>query len=227
MTIQFHQAIQSILEMPYYKNDHAQSGKVFSKHEEAVAERIRLAGFTEFKKSQFPKLKPNILKKWVRDGDDTQLRSVTYGLPPGSYILQPANSQGFPDILVKDFNDRYISVECKSVEKNSTPMWNDNLPRPDSIYVLSSGITNSTTVFLGKDVITPEEQRLMIEQEKLVLEIVKQYNEKMKELDKFNRGWILRSRKQHSQGGGGLKTNYFTHTARKLCEDNVLEYALK
>ena len=148
-------------------------------------------------------------------------------MPPGSYILQPANSQGFPDILVKDFNHRYISVECKSVEKNATPMWNDNLPRPDSIYVLSSGITNSTTVFLGKDVITPEEQQLMIEQEKLVSEIVKKYNEKMKELDKFNRGWMLRSRKQHSQGGGGLKTNYFTHTARKLCEDNVLEYALK
>jgi hypothetical protein len=146
-------------------------------------------------------------------------------MPAGTFILQPAGSQGFPDILVKDFNDRFVAVECKSGQTGLCPMWNDSLPRPLTIYVLASGIQNATTIFMGRDVISPEEQELMDEEERTIAKIVKEYNQRMAAIDKFNRGWLQKSRKQHFQGGGGAKTNYFTHTSRAQCEKNALDYA--
>jgi hypothetical protein len=225
MSKQLHSALSSILAMPYFKNENARSGGAVFGHEDAVAVKIRNAGFTEIQKTSYPKLKKGLLSKWAETGDDTELRKVTVGLPVGSFILQPAGSQGFPDVLIKDFNDRFVSLECKSGKNGQNPMWNDNVPKPSTIYVLSSGVQDSTTVFMGRDVISPEEQALMDEQEEAIANVVKEYNKKMGAIDKFNRGWNQKSRKQHFQGGGGAKTNYFTHPSRKVCEDNALKYA--
>jgi hypothetical protein len=227
MSKQLHTAVKNILAMPYFKNEHARSGGATYGHEEAVAIRIKDAGFTEVVKTKknYPKLKKGLLKKWARGGDDTALREATQGLPVGSYILQPAGSQGFPDILILDFNNVFVSLECKSGKTGLNPMWNDNLPNPNTIYILSSGEMDETTIFMGRDVITPEEYALMDEQEAAIAKVVKEYNLKMNAIDKFGRGWHQKSRKQHFQGGGNVKTNYFTHHNRKQCETNALEFA--
>ncbi|CAB4241637.1 hypothetical protein UFOVP71_175 [uncultured Caudovirales phage] len=225
MSQQLHTALTSILAMPYFKNENARSGGASYGHEDAVAIRIKDSGFTEQPKTLYPKLKKGLLKKWAESGNDADLRKVTAGMPPGTFVLQPAGSQGFPDILVKDFNDRFVAVECKSGQTGLCPMWNDSLPRPFTIYVLASGIQNATTVFMGRDVISSEEQLLMDEEERAIAKIVKEYNQRMAAIDKFNRGWLQKSRKQHFQGGGGKKTNYFTHLSRSECEKNALEYA--
>jgi len=225
MSTQLNSAVQSILEMPYFKNENARSGGATYGHEDAVAERIRSAGFTEVDKQKFPKITKSLLKKWATDGDDTELRKVTQTLSVGTFILQPAGTQGFPDVLVKDFNDRFVAVECKSGKNGLCPMWNDNLPKPETIYVLASGINNATTVFMGRDVISPEEQALMDTQEAAIAKVVKEYNKKMAAIDTFGRGWVQKSRKQHFQGGGNVKTNYFTHQSRQQCEQNALDFA--
>ena len=225
MAVELHNAIKSILAMPYFKNENARSGGAVYGHEDAVAVKFRHAGFNELPKTTYPKLTKGLLKKWATSGDDTDLRKVTKGMPVGSFILQPAGTQGFPDVLVLDFNDRFIAVECKSGKNGQCPMWNDNLPKPNTIYILSSGIQDATTIFLGKDVITPEEQALMDEEEAEIAKIVKKYNQKMAAIDTFNRGWLQKSRKQHFQGGGNAKTNYFTHPSRKQCEANALDFA--
>ena len=225
MSIQLHKAIEDILVMPFYKNENARSGGADYGHEAAVAVRIASAGFTEHQKESFPKLKKRLLKKWAESGNDADLRKVTAGLPVGTYILQPAGSQGFPDVLVKDFNDRFVAIECKSGQNGLNPMWNDNLPKPDTVYILSSGKANATTVFLGKDVM-PEE--MLMSQQSMIKElndIVARYKLTNSTLDKYNRGWDIKFRPQNFQGGGGKKTNYFTHQDRQQCEKNVLEYA--
>jgi hypothetical protein len=227
MSIQLHKAIEIILSMPFYKNENARSGGGDYGHEAAVAVRIKSAGFVEYHKENFPKLKKGLLKKWAESGNDTDLRKVTAGLPAGTYILQPAGSQGFPDVLVKDFNDRFVAVECKSGLGGLTPMWNDNLPKPNTIYVLSSGKANATTVFLGKDVMTEEmltSQQAMIKE---LNDIVARYKLTNQTIDKYNRGWDIKFRPQNFQGGGKHLTNYFTHQDRQQCETNVLEYAKK
>jgi hypothetical protein len=104
-------------------------------------------------------------------------------------------------------------------------MWNDNLPKPNAIYVLSSGSANATTIFLGKDVITDAEQKLMDLQAAEIAKVVKLYNAKMAAIDVHKRGFLQKSRKQHFQGGGNAKTNYFTHQSRTQCEQNAMEYA--
>jgi len=225
MTTKLHSALTSILAMPYFKNENARSGGAVYGHEDAVAVKIREAGFVEVQKTAYPKLKKGLLRKWAETGDDTELRKATKGLPTGTFILQPAGSQGFPDILVKDDNDRFVALECKSGKNGQSPMWNDNVPKPDTIYILSSGIQNATTIFMGRDVISPEAQALMDEQEAVIAKIVKEYQNKMKAVDKFSRGWHQKSRKQHFQGGGNEKTNYFTHADRAECEKKALEFA--
>lgn len=238
MSIQLHKAMVSILAMPYFKNEAHKSGKVKFAHEKAVAAKIAAAGFTEVQKKLYPKLTKKLLKKWAETGDDTHLRAACVGLAEGSYILQPAGSQGFPDILVLDFTnkednnnkdvtDRFVAVECKSTNKSTCPMWNDNTPKPNTTYVLSSGKRNKTTIFMGRDVISPEEQQLMNEQEESIAKFVDGYNIKLSKLDKFNRGWVKKMRKQHFQQGGEIKTNYFTHSDKQSCEENALAYALE
>jgi hypothetical protein len=211
--------------MPYFENENAKSGGAKYGHEEAVAVRIKDAGFVEIDKSLYPKITKGMLKKWARSGNDADLRSVTQGMPVGTYILQPSGSQGFPDVLVLDHNNRFVAIECKSSKAGFCPMWNDSLPNPNSIYVLSSGKLDETTVFMGKDVITDVEVQMQIAFWKDQKLLEAKYRDMMKPLDTFNRGWDIRGRPQNFQGGGGEKTNYFKHFSRAQCEKNTLEYA--
>tara|TARA_B110000503_G_C7108219_1_gene396874 strand:- start:899 stop:1582 length:684 start_codon:yes stop_codon:yes gene_type:complete len=225
MSKQLQTAIADILAMPYFKNENARSGNADYGHEAAVGERISGAGFVEYSKDNYPKLKKGLLKKWAETGDDTELRKATAGLPVGAYILQPAGTQGFPDVLVKDFNDRFVAVECKSGQNGLNPMWNDNLPKPDTIYVLASGKMNATTIFLGKDVMT---EAMLTSQQQMVKElkaVVARYKISNTALDQFQRGWDVKFRPQNFQSGGNAMTNYFTHPDRNNCEKNALEYA--
>lgn len=225
MSGQLYSAVKNILMMPYFRNEQARSGNYNYGHEFAVAQHIKAAGFTEHNKDTYPKLKKGLLKKWAETGNDADLRRATEGLPVGSYILQPAGSQGFPDILVKDFNDRFVAVECKSGKYGLCPMWNDNLPKPNTIYVLSSGLINATTIFLGRDVMTERMLDSQLNMLKELNEIVAKYKIINAELDQFSRGWDTRFRPQNFQYGPKQKTNYFSHPDRKQCEANALEFA--
>jgi len=225
MTTQLHTAMVAIMAMPYFKNAHAQSGSVTHGHETAVADVLSQHGFTSLPKSAWPKLTKSLLRTWAETGDSAALVQATVGMPPGSFIVQPAGSQGFPDILVLDTNQRFIALECKSGQNGLCPMWNDNLPKPQAIYILSSGAANATTVFMGRDVITAAEQAVMDQQEAEMAQVAARYRALLLKMDQHNRGFHQKSRKQHFQSGGALRTNYFTHADRSQCETNVLLYA--
>ena len=211
--------------MPYFKNENARSGNADYGHERAVAEQVKAAGFTEIQKSQYPKVTKGMLKKWARTGDETELRLATADMPKGSYILQPAGTQGFPDILVLDFNDRFVILECKSGIDGTTPMWNDNLPKLDAIYILSSGKMNATTIFLVREVITDAMLDSQVKMVEDLMKVVKKYKKINEALDLFARGWDVKFRPQNFQSGGKIKTNYFTHSDRAKCEKNALDFA--
>lgn len=227
MSTELHAALKAILEMPYYKNEPKRSGVTISGHEDAVAIKLSDAGFVEIKKSKYPGLTKSVLREWADTGDDTKVRANTMGMPNGTFINQPAGSQGFPDILVKDTNGRFVAFECKSGQNGECPMWNDNVPKPNAIYILSSGKQNATTIFLGKDVISKTTYDLFAQQEAEIQLIVQKYKLLMEQADTFKRGWIQKSRRQHFQSGGKKKTNYFIHADRNKCERRALAYAKK
>jgi hypothetical protein len=224
VSIKLRTAIESVLAMGYFKNENARSSKAVYGHEDAIAEKIKLAGFAEELKEKYPKISKSMLKEWASFGDDTKLRAATVNMPAGTYILQPAGSQGFPDILVKDFSDRFVAIECKS-SKLMTPMWNDNLPKPNAIYIFASKSLNKTTLFLGKDVINEDTVKLQSQLMQEMEMVVKKYAIKSKDVDNYKRGWHLRFRPQNFQQGGSEMTNYFTHASRESCENNVLTFS--
>jgi len=225
MSNELYEGMKQILKLPYFKNEHAHSGKYTQGHEQVVSKVLTHSGFKEIHRSKFPKLKKNILKKWEETEDISILNNVLPDMEEGSYILQPAGTQSFPDILLKDFGSRFVFIECKSITSGGTPMWNDNLPKPKAIYILSSGKENATTVFLGKDVITESTINTQKEMIKKIKELVNNFKHQTSEQDIYKRGWYIKVRPQNFQEGGAAQTNYFTHPDRILCENNVLEYS--
>ena len=211
--------------MRYFKNEHAQSRNTTHGHEHAVAEKLTNNNFIETKIEECPLLTKNIIKQWIQTGDDKYLRDVISHIPVGSFIMQPAGSQSFPDFIIRDHNDRFISLECKSVGTGGAPMWNDNLPKQETIYVLSSGKHDSTTLFFGKDVIS---ETVLSNQEDMIAEInqiLQKYKVINDACDNFGRGWYTKIRPQNFQQGSSNITDYFLHKDRLQCEKNVLEFA--
>ena len=113
MSAELHNVVQNILAMPYWQNQNARSGGAKYGHEDTVADEFRKF-FTENFRTNYPGINKSLLKKWAESCDDTKLKEVAGNMPNGSFILQPAGTQGFPDILVRDFNGKFVAVECKS-----------------------------------------------------------------------------------------------------------------
>lgn len=225
MSTQLYNAGIEILAMGYYKNENARSGDYNPGHEDAVASVLDTHGFKGYTQNDFPTLQRSHLKQWWESDfiDDTELAIALIELPAGSYVLQPGGTQSFPDILVRDFCGRFVALECKS-GKGTHPMWNDSTPKPGAAYIMSSGKLDQTTLFMGEDVITPEQQKIINEGLIQLQQLADNISSQVKELDKHNRGFIISSRKQFFQQGGKEKTNYFTHNSRQQCEQNVLEF---
>ncbi len=225
MSQQLYLAGLDILKMGYYKNENARSGDFNPGHEDAVAKVLDRHGFQGFTQNDFPQLNRGHLKAWWESNFEfvADLNRVLSSMPLGSYILQPGGSQSFPDILVKDFNGRFVALECKS-GKGTHPMWNDSTPKPGAAYIMSSSTAKSTTMFMGEDVITPEQQKIIDDGLIQLSQLAASISAQVKALDKHNRGFILSSRKQFFQQGGKKFTDYFTHSNRQQCEKNVLEF---
>ena len=229
MCKRLHTAIEYILNMPYFRNDAVRSAENVKGHEEMVAHQLFLAGFSQYdcsgdfsKKGRTPF---KTLKEWARTKDDSKLRVLAENMPLGSYALQPAGTQSYPDILVRDFEDRFHAIECKS-SKSGRIMWNDSLPFPEGIYVFSSQLYDRTTVFVGRDVITTEELLLREKMISELKEVVNKYSIQAQEIDQFSRGWNFNFRQQNFQTAIKDKKDYFLHKDRELCEKNTLEYVL-
>jgi hypothetical protein len=230
-------ALTKCLELTDSVNASAKTGNGINyTHEDAVIQILRDSDFSEDTKENYPKLSKGLVKKWAESGNDELLVPVLEEMKKGSFIPQPSGSHGMPDLLIKDFTGQLYGWECKSGKNGTCPMWNDNLPKQNITYILMSGKRKESTVFLGKDVILDKADKFWANAGK---EADAFYKMKEKEfialgLDKYNRGWQQKCRKQHFQSQGGRtprgktkieKVNYFNHADRKQCEQNALEYA--
>jgi len=227
MSIQLHNFFHSVLKMPHYSNQHQSGGVRHTNHEDALTELLVKEGYSEdFNKSKYVKLKrSSVIQAADLEGEERQkfLENILPDMLEGTFIRQPAGSQSFPDFLIKDFGGRFILVEAKS-GGGVSPVWNDSRPRKDSIYIMSSGVYDKSTIWLGQDWITYDQTIVLDQLYKDIEKLVYETNEKLKTLDTFNRGFQFYSRKKHQQGGKSTNTDPFRHPDREKCENNVLEF---
>lgn len=220
-----HNAFVDLIKMPYFKNQAAKSGDYVPGHEEAVGRVMSKNGFTQLHASNY-KFNKNQVKAWMENGDQKPINEALKDMPNGSFFIQPLGSQQFPDLLIKTHKGKLVALECKS-SKDGKPMWNDNLPKPDAYYIMTSEKHNASTMFRGKDVISPEELEFAKAEVELMKARAAKFNALAKKKDIHNRGWVIYPRQQFNQAGPGSSTNFFTHKEKTKCEKNVLKDALK
>jgi hypothetical protein len=148
--------------------------------------------------------------------DQVEALLIKHGL---RYESQPNGIQNSPDFYVYHNDIRY-SVECKS-SKGHFPVYNSGLPKPGVIYIFSSKKYNETTLYNADDIVSPTKRKLY---EKLLSGYSDLLNEMRQDPDwtEDSRGFDFYMRAMYTQSGGAIKTNYFTHADREMCESNVL-----
>lgn len=205
--------IEEILNMPYYGNLAAASGKVHNdaKHEDAVENILRKHNFTpsDFRSSITKKCRDN----WKSNPGSCDMTE-------GSYISQPCGTHNSPDFIVKDFDGKVYFLECKSVNKSGTPMYNSGIPTAEYIYILTSKKHNQTTVYFGKDVVNVKVGEAL---EKHIKEARRRDEELNKILSDLGNShgisYYTRPMIQHKGSG----KDYFMNPRRRLLEQRVLE----
>ena len=207
--------VKELLEMPYYRNYAAASGAVhnISKHEDAVKDILLKNNLKEWLPSK--KLNKETIKSWI---NTPSLASL---MPSPSFIVQPCGTHNNPDFLLKLKDGVVLAVECKSADKEA-PQYNSGGLKQNYIYVFSSEKKNATTLYLGRDIVTVQQQKLLDELIEKQREIQEEYNKKIQEFDLHHRGINYYTRPMIIQSGGSEYTDYFSHPERNKCEENVL-----
>lgn len=247
MSTQLKSFITNVLAMPHYSNDNAGSGIKHNSHEDALTSELIKVGFVEIKQEGTKRTRPSkknpngriaktktfskLSRTSLKAANESSNRQIEIaklvpGMNPGEFIRQPCGSQSFPDFLVRDFSGTFVLVEAKS-GNGRVPAWNDSLVKKDAIYIFSSGFYNQTTVFLGQDVLDSTREKILSDAHENIRRIVEETKKLLSNTpDTFNRGFGYYVRPKFEQGGGNHKADYFKHSDRTKCEQNVLAFAL-
>jgi len=214
---------QEIKAMPYFRNYAAAGGAVHNKanHETAVADVFLRNGLVEWNPdNQFRKAHPRwteMIHGWI-DRPETAI-----DMPLNSFMIQPCGTHKNPDFIAKFGENQVIGVECKS-SNGTCPMYNSGSIKQNYIYVFTSERVNATTIFVGRDVMSLEQQRIMDELEAKHRELDQEYNARLRAIDIHHRGLNFATRPMIGQSGGAAFTDYFKHTEREICENNVFRF---
>jgi hypothetical protein len=114
-----------------------------------------------------------------------------------------------------------VDIECKS-SKNTYPTYNGGLPKKGVVYVFSSKRYDETTVFFAEDVVSDIKRELYSELVSQLNEVLIEYQENPIWKDD-DRGFDFYIRNMYTQSGAGKK-DYFSHSDRERCEQNVLNH---
>jgi hypothetical protein len=205
--------IQQILKMPYYRNYAARNGKVhnLANHEGAVEDILKEHNLAAIDR----KVKRVDRDVWLSGGIDD--------LPEDSYISQPCGTHDSPDFIVKTGGRLYF-IECKSVIKEGTPLYNSGLPKKDYIYVFSSKKYNETTVYLGRDVAEDAVARILEQANQQIKSICKGVSNQLRHMSENTHGLGIYARPMYQHYGSNAKKDYFKNSRRNELEQNVLDF---
>lgn len=108
------------------------------------------------------------IKDKIKDKESLELVENPFKKIDSHFIFQPFGSQDFPDFLI--FTKKFIfpieikfTTNKKSKDLNldsQKPMWNSNLPKPNSIYLFGVSGQN-ITFFLGSDILDSNTREIL------------------------------------------------------------------
>ena len=200
----------------YFRNDAAGSGAMKkANHEEACEEVLKKNGLIKWE----PKKKPSKEEIW-RYIDDP---SSATDMPSMSYVPQPCGTRDNPDFIVKLVPSVVLGIDSKSSE-TYIPVYNSGGITLNYIYVLCSKKTNTSTLYLGKDIITKEMNDAIYKHIEEARKRDEELNAELAAMDPFHRRVFYYTRPMIGQRGDSSYTNYFTHASREQCEENVFAY---
>jgi len=162
-----------------------------------------------------PKSKQNVRRTVESISDDE--------MPTMSFIYQPFGSQRSPDFILKDDGGRVEQLEAKSSTMDF-PMYNSGGVNPDYLYVFCSKTTDTTTIYRGSDIITPEQQAVIDAHIEDARQRDEEVNRKLHEMDINLRGIAYYTRPMIIQAGGKEFKNYFKHGNQGACEQGLLNW---
>lgn len=208
--------VSILLKSKYYKNQAVASSTITCiSHEKYISSILKECGFREVEKPK--KLTRKDTMKWIKNPELSTM------LEEGTYISQPFGTQASPDFIIKINSKFVLFLEAKS-SKEYYPQYNSGGVNFNFLYVFCSEKTDETTIFLGKDIITPEQNERIAKHIKEARERDEVFNEEMKKIDKINRGWEYYTRPMFVQKGGKIFANYFEHSDREKVEQNALKW---
>jgi hypothetical protein len=223
--------MEEISNMKYYCNEPARSGAVHGivNHENAIEQIFTNNGIsksTQWYETSLTNIleNRNKLNKWINngtcDGEDGLLDVIT----PGTYLSQPFGTHDNPDFIIRDARGKLFAIEAKSTKTSLSPMYNSGGIKHNFIYVFTNKKMNETSVYLGRDIMTIEQQQLLTAHIERARKQDDEFNTRMKNNDTNNRGITFYTRPMIQQTGGAEKTNYFKHENRIRDKNNVLEF---
>jgi hypothetical protein len=205
--------IEQILKMPYYQNYAARSGKVHNvaNHEGAVEDILIQHSIAKVER----KVKKSERDAWLAGKPDD--------IRDGTYISQPCGTHNSPDFIVKTSGRLYF-IECKSVTKEGTPVYNSGLPKKDYIYVFSSKKYDETTVYLGRDVARDTVAMILEQANKDIKARCNEVTEQLRQVGENTHGLGIYARPMYQHYGSNKKKDYFKNSRREELEQNVLDF---
>ena len=205
--------IKDILEMPYYRNYAACSGKVHNvaNHENAVEDILVNHGLSA------------VERKVTKAERDAWLDGETDDVEDNTYISQPCGTHNSPDFIIKQ-SDKLYFVECKSVKKGGTPVYNSGLPKEKYIYVFSSKKYDETTVYLGRDVAGDTIAMLLEQANQEIKARCNEVTQQLRAMGENTHGLGIYARPMYQHYGSNEKKDYFKTSRREELEQNVLDF---
>ena len=136
------------------------------------------------------------------------------------YVAQPNGIQASPDFRVTLSTGKTVDIECKS-SKQTYPTYNGGLPKEGVVYIFSSKRYNETTIFFADDVVSVKKRKQFTNLVEELNTVLKMHQEDEEWSD--DRGFDFYIRNMYVQTGAGKK-DYFKHSDRQRCEENVLNH---
>lgn len=144
------------------------------------------------------------------------------------FITQPFGSQQYPDFLILD-ETQIICIETKfSSGKQTRPVWNSGLPRPNGIYVFGSYGRGDLTFFRGVDVVSLDEaKRLHDFFDKGLRAYQKQFNDDEMNAQEYGfRVYIRKAYEQSKKHNPNAIIDLFKNPKRTNLENSVIRSLL-